>query len=81
VKLSDYDQALLAQIGHFADTWLAEQVRAVMVARNNAEATVADTEAKLVEVRETYRDWVRSARLEERAEAAARREATRAEAS
>jgi hypothetical protein len=47
-RLSDYDQGLLDQIGLFADTRIAEQVRAVMVARNNAEAQLAEARQRIV---------------------------------
>jgi hypothetical protein len=50
VSLSDYDQALLEQVAHFGDAFLAEQVRAVMVARDNAERRLADTHTELREL-------------------------------
>jgi hypothetical protein len=45
--LSPYRQGLLDQIAHLGDTFLAEQVRAELYRAENAEAKLAETEARL----------------------------------
>src|SRR4051794_23387401 len=50
MTLPAHQEALLRELGHFVDTVFAEQVRAIFVAGNNAEA-------RLEAVRALVRKW------------------------
>jgi hypothetical protein len=53
-ELTPYQEGLLRQIGHFVDTVFAEQVRAVFVAGNNAEARIEAVKEETVRALEDH---------------------------
>jgi hypothetical protein len=66
VKLSDYQEGLLREIRHFVDTIFADQVRAEFVARNNAEAQLAEARRRIVARQDIIADLLASVGEERR---------------